>query len=137
LGIWHFESNPRHIVLIIVANNNCAAAELWQFADGMWRAGDDDGGEATAAELDDENARLREVVKLKRSWRLRPPTKRPANGYARSRPSMTGWRIMWRPPPTAMVRQLIRAIVETTCWIVFRINNFQIINSYIIRVGIL
>lgn len=56
----------------LVANNNRAAAasdraaaELGQFADGLRRA-DDDGGEATAAELDEMNARLREVVKLKR-----------------------------------------------------------------------
>ncbi|XP_060881079.1 uncharacterized protein LOC132952708 [Metopolophium dirhodum] len=56
----------------LVANNNRAAAasdraaaELGQFADGLRRA-DDDGGEATAAELDEMNARLREVIKLKR-----------------------------------------------------------------------
>ena len=56
----------------LVANNDRAAAasdraaaELGQFADGLLQAGDG-GGEVTAAELDEVNARLREVVKLKR-----------------------------------------------------------------------
>jgi len=56
----------------LVANNNRAAtasdkaaAELWLFADSLWRAGDG-GGEVTVAELDELNARLRDVVKMKR-----------------------------------------------------------------------
>jgi len=65
----HAVAEMRHA---LVANNNRAAvaadkaaAELEQFADGLWRVGDDV-GEVTADDLDEVNARLREVVKLKR-----------------------------------------------------------------------
>ncbi|KAL5234336.1 hypothetical protein ACI65C_001746 [Semiaphis heraclei] len=112
----------------LVANNdrataasNRAAAELEQFAGGFLRAGDDSG----EAALDDMNARLREVVKLKREALVKATAIGKAAGDRLRQEMVVNDRMAHNATATADHDGLPTDLVETTYTVIESNNGCQ------------